>query len=992
MDAMKPIDFDKINDINISQEMKASFLSYAMSVIVSRALPDVRDGLKPVHRRILYGMDVLGVHPEKPYKKSARIVGDVMGKYHPHGDSAIYDAMVRMAQEFSYRCPLVNGHGNFGSIDGDGAAAMRYTEAKMTKIAKAMLEDIGKNTIDFVDNYDGTEKEPSVLPSKFPNLLVNGSTGIAVGMATNIPPHNLGEVIDGVLAMIDDEDISVDELMNIVKGPDFPTGGTIMGMSGLRQAYETGNGSIKVRARAEITEEKSGKKTITVTEIPYQVNKSRLIEKIAEIAKEKRIEGITDLRDESNRNGIKIVIELRKDTNAEVTLNNLYKFTPLQTSFGMNMLALVDNQPKVLGLKAIIKHYIDHQVEVLIRRSQYDLDRAKAREHILEGLLIALDNIDAVIDVIRKAYDDAEEQLMEKFNLSEAQAKAILEMRLRRLSGLEREKIQQERETILETIKHLEALLASESMQLETIKDDLNTLKDTYADARRTDISLALDLDIEDEDLIPEESIIVTVTRSGYCKRMSTETYKTQNRGGKGLSGIKTHEDDAVEHIIHTSTHDYLLFFTNLGRVYKMKAYKVPEFGRHAKGLPLVNLVTLEAEEHLQAITHITDFTSEANLLFVTRKGVIKRTRVSDFQNIRTTGIRAITLAEGDTLYDVRMTTGNQDIVIGATNGKAIRFNETDARPMGRVARGVRGIALEEDAVVVGMAIVDETAHQVLVVTENGYGKRSKIELYRTQKRGGKGVKTLNVTEKNGALIKLASVCGNEDLIIITNKGMMIRLPIEQISLSTRATQGVRLMRLNGEQKVVTVEVVPKEENGDDETMEMASVEDINENSDSLAEPHEAVKQDESTIDTLEATPEETIQHTDSPITPEEKTENTDSDEKRETSSIHDFEEESTATPIQEIDEEDVENPNSEASTQAESEKFLVKEDKTSSEPTKTNAESKTGETAKKEGFEPSDGQLNDTKPDAEGASEDQNEEEENDQKPVQPTLNLFDD
>ncbi len=818
MDTMKPLDpmqqmdYDKISEINITSEMKNSFLSYAMSVIVSRALPDVRDGLKPVHRRILYGMDDLGVTPEKAYKKSARIVGDVMGKYHPHGDSAIYDAMVRMAQPFSYRYPLVNGHGNFGSIDGDGAAAMRYTEAKMHKLAAEMLSDIKKDTIDFVENYDGTEREPSVLPSKFPNLLVNGSTGIAVGMATNIPPHNLTEVINGVLAYIDNNDIEISELMEIIPGPDFPTGGTLMGMTGLRQAYETGNGSIKVRAKADITENKNGKKTITVTEIPYQVNKTRLIEKVAELAKEKRIEGITDLRDESNRNGIKIVIELKKETNAEVTLNNLYKFTPLQTSFGINMLALVNNQPKVLNIKEALVHYVNHQIEVLTRRSAFDLNKAQARAHILKGLLIALDHIDEVINVIRTAYDDAEEKLIQRFELSEEQAKAILEMRLRRLSGLEREKLDQELTDLKEQIEFLEALLASDEKKLNVVREDLTKMRDTYGDERRTEISLAQDLDIEDEDLIPQENVIITITQSGYCKRMTAESYKTQNRGGKGLTGIKTNEDDAVEHIIHTSTHDFLMFFTNKGRVYKMKGYKIPVYGRQSKGLPLVNLLDLDKEEDVQAIANIKDFDADEFIFFVTKHGVVKRTHVKAFKNIRTSGIRAITLKEDDELLDVRLTDGTYDVVIGASSGKAIRFNEATVRDMGRVASGVRGINLTEPQRVVGLSLVTSDEDEVLIVTENGYGKRTSITEYRQQNRGGKGVKTLNVTEKNGQLVKLKSVTGDEDLIIITTKGMMIRLPIEQISTSSRATQGVRLMRLNEGHKVATVAVVPKEE------------------------------------------------------------------------------------------------------------------------------------------------------------------------------------
>ena len=804
--------YDKVKDINISTEMKTSFLSYAMSVIVARALPDVRDGLKPVHRRILFGMDELGVYPDKAYKKSARIVGDVMGKYHPHGDTAIYDAMVRMAQEFSFRYPLVNGHGNFGSIDGDGAAAMRYTEARMHKITSEMLSDLKKNTVDFVDNYDGSEREPSVLPSKFPNLLVNGATGIAVGMATNIPPHNLGEVIDGILAYIENNDITVDEIMEYIKGPDFPTGGTIMGMTGLRNAYETGNGAIKVRAKTEIIETKSGKKSIIITEIPYQVNKSRLIEKIAELAKDKRVEGITDLRDESNRKGIRVVIELRRDVNADVALNNLYKFTPLQTTFGINMLALVDNQPKVLPIKDTLVHYVNHQIEVLTRKTVFELEKAKTRAHILEGLIIALDNIDDIIATIRSSYDDAELQLITKYSLSSDQAKAILEMRLRRLSGLERERLENELTELVKTIDELEFILDNESKKLDIIKEQLLDIKNKFSDPRRSEISLSIDLDIEDEDLIPVEDIIITITSSGYCKRMNTEIYKSQNRGGKGMTGIKTNEDDVVEHIINSSTHDYILFFTNLGRVYKMKGYKVPNYGRASKGLPIVNLLNLDEGETLAAVAKIPDFDSEDFLFFATKRGIVKRTPVSDFKNIRTSGIKAINLREDDELMNVRLTDGNRDIILGASNGKAIRFHEQTARAMGRVASGVRGILLYEPDVVVGIAVVTEDENQILVVTENGYGKRTNVEEYRQQNRGGKGVKTLNITEKNGQLTKLRSVVGDEDLIITTTKGMIIRLPIEQIATSKRSTQGVRLIKLNEGQNVATIAVVPKTE------------------------------------------------------------------------------------------------------------------------------------------------------------------------------------
>ena len=820
------ITYDKVKEINISSEMKTSFLSYAMSVIVSRALPDVRDGLKPVHRRILYGMDELGVYPERSYKKSARIVGDVMGKYHPHGDTAIYDAMVRMAQNFSFRYPLVNGHGNFGSIDGDGAAAMRYTEAKMMKITSEMLADIKKDTIDFVDNYDGSEREPSVLPAKFPNLLINGATGIAVGMATNIPPHNLSEVIDGLLAYIENPDITNMELMEYIKGPDFPTGGTIMGMTNLRNAYETGNGAIKVRAKTEIIEHKNGKKSIIITEIPYQVNKSRMIEKIADLAKEKRIEGITDLRDESNRKGIRVVIELRKDVNAEVTLNNLFKYTPLQTTFGINMLALVDNQPKVLSLRETLVHYVSHQIEVLTRKTQFDLQRAKARAHILEGLIIALDNIDEVIETIRNSYDDAEQQLIDKFALSSEQAKAILEMRLRRLSGLEREKLENELTELTDTIADLETILSNEDRKYEIVSDQLRDIKAKFGDERRSEISLSLDLDIEDEDLIPVEDVIITITASGYCKRMNTEVYKTQNRGGKGMKGIKTNEDDVVEHIINTSTHDFILFFTNTGRVYKMKGYKVPSSGRQSKGLPIVNLLNLDEGEELAAVAKITDFDSDNYLFFATKRGVVKRTPVSDFKNIRTTGIKAINLRDNDELLAVRLTDGSRDVIIGASNGKAIRFNEADARAMGRVASGVRGILISEPDEVVGFTIVTEERNQILVVTENGYGKRTVVDENRQQNRGGKGVKTLNITDKNGQLTKLRSVAGDEDLIITTTKGMIIRLPMEQIATSKRSTQGVRLIKLNEGHKVANIAIVQKTE---DDEFEIENIEQVEE-------------------------------------------------------------------------------------------------------------------------------------------------------------------
>lgn len=815
---------DKTNNINITDEMRTSFLSYAMSVIVSRALPDVRDGLKPVHRRILYGMEELGVQPEKSYKKSARIVGDVMGKYHPHGDTAIYDAMVRLAQPFSTRYPLVNGHGNFGSIDGDGAAAMRYTEAKMAKITAEMLADIKKDTIDFQDNYDGSESEPVVLPSKFPNLLVNGATGIAVGMATNIPPHNLSEIVEGLLLMLENSDVDLDELMEKIPGPDFPTGGILIGKTGLREAYETGNGSIKIRSKAEISETKTGKQMITVTEIPYQVNKTRLLEKIAELAKEKRLEGITDLRDESNRNGIKIIIELRKDVSAEVTLNNLFKYTPLQTSYGINMLALVDNKPVVLGLKQALIHYLDHQFDVLVRKTAFDLKKAEERKHILDGLIIALDNIDAIIEIIRSAYDDAEEKIMQAYQLSTEQAKAILEMRLRRLSGLEREKITSELEDLTLSIEEYKAILASKDRQKEVITEELNALKNTFGDDRRTEISLAIDLDIEDEDLIPVEDVMIVITQGGYCKRMPVELARTQNRGGVGVTGLKTNEDDALEHILLMSTHDYLLFFTNKGRVYKLKGYKIPSYGRASKGLPIVNILNFEEGETLQSVSTINNFENEEFLFFVTKKGRVKRTAIKAYQNIRTNGIRAIELKESDELLAVRHTSGHQDIILGGSNGKAIRFAETDVRPMGRTAAGVLGMRLGAKEEVIGVAPISDENETILVVSEHGYGKRSRAELYRQQKRGGVGVKTLQVTAKNGPLVKLRSVEHDDDLVLVSNKGMMIRIPIMQISESGRATQGVRLMRMQSDQSVANIAIV-KHEDEEELTLDLPSEE-----------------------------------------------------------------------------------------------------------------------------------------------------------------------
>ena len=810
---------NKIVEIKLASEMKSSFLSYAMSVIVSRALPDVRDGLKPVHRRILFGMDELGVYPDKQFKKSARIVGDVMGKYHPHGDSAIYDSMVRMAQDFSYRYPLVNGHGNFGSIDGDGAAAMRYTEAKMEKITTEMLKDIKKDTVDFIDNYDGSEKEPRVLPSKFPNLLVNGSSGIAVGMATNIPPHNLGEVIDGYIAYINDPEITDEELMEYIKGPDFPTGGIILGSAGIREAYTTGRGIIRVKAKTETIEHPSGKKTIIIKEIPYQVNKTTLIERIAELAKDKKIDGITDLRDESNRKGMRVVLELRRDVNPEVLLNNLYKNSQMQSSFGINMLALVNDKPEVLSLKQIIEHYFRHQTEVLVRKTKYDLDKAIQREHLLNGFILALDNIEEVIKIIRESYDDTEQRLIAGFGFSEVQTKAILAMQLRRLSGLERDKLHQEKTELAKAIEFYNKLLSSVEIQHQILIEEAKEIKEKYGDERRSEIDVFGDYDIEDEDLIPVEEVIVAITTNGYVKRMNIDVYRSQNRGGRGKTGMRMNEDDVIDAIISTSTHDYLLFFTSLGRVYKIKGYKIPNYGRNSKGLPIVNLLNLTEGEQLAAVMSVKDF-NEGYLFFTTKNGIVKRTRVADFQNIRQNGIRAISLRESDELHSVKLTDGNREILIGASNGKAIRFAEGDVRSMGRSAAGVKGIDLEDGEEVIGVTTIDTERNEVLAITKFGYGKRTIIDEYRLQNRGGKGVKTINVTQKNGSLKKLISVIGDEDLLVVTDKGMIIRVPIDQIAQTKRSTQGVRIINLLEGHQVATIAIVPKWECEEDEICE----------------------------------------------------------------------------------------------------------------------------------------------------------------------------
>ncbi len=802
-----------VRGINISTEMRTSFLDYAMSVIVSRALPDVRDGLKPVHRRILYGMQELGNTPDKPHKKSARIVGDVMGKYHPHGDSSIYDAMVRMAQDFSYRYMLVDGHGNFGSVDGDGAAAMRYTESRMSKIALELLRDINKNTIDYKDNYDGQEKEPVVLPSRYPNLLVNGASGIAVGMATNIPSHHLGEVIDGVLALTENPAITIEELMNIIPGPDFPTGGIILGRSGIRRAYETGKGSILIRAKVEIEQKPSGKEVIIVKEIPYQVNKARLIEKIAELVRDKKIDGITHLADESDRNGMRIVIEVRKDANSHVLLNNLYKQTALQSSFGINMLALVDNQPKVLNLKEMLYYYLEHQKVVIRRRTQFELNKAEDRAHILEGLRIALDHIDEIIKLIRSSQtgEIAKNGLMEQFDLSERQAQAILDMRLQRLTGLERDKIEEEYKALVQLIEELKFILANEYRVIEIIREEITEIKDRYADKRRTEIVAGGAEVFEDEDLIPVENSVLTLTNKGYIKRLPANTYKSQKRGGRGVQGMGTNEDDFVEHLLYTSTHDTILFFTNNGKVYRARGFEIPEYGRTAKGLPLVNLLGIEKNEHVTAMIPMASFEEDNYLIFTTKHGVTKRTPVSGFAHIRANGLIAISLREEDELIGVRLTNGKKEIIIGTRQGKLVRFEETDIRSMGRTAGGVRGIRLKDDDYVVGMEII-EPGQEILVVTENGYGKRTPESEYRLQTRGGMGVKTCQITDKNGPLCAVKAVDGSEDLMLITINGMLIRMDVNDISMTGRSTQGVRLMRLSGSELIATVAKVEKEE------------------------------------------------------------------------------------------------------------------------------------------------------------------------------------
>lgn len=801
---------------SLTKEMKQSFINYAMSVIVQRALPDVRDGLKPVQRRIVHGMNELGCYSDKPYKKSARIVGEVMGKYHPHGDSSIYEALVRMAQDFSYRYMLVDGHGNFGSIDGDGAAAQRYTEARMSKISMEMVRDINKDTVNFIPNYDGEESEPEVMPSRFPNLLVNGTTGIAVGMATNIPPHNLGEVIDAILAVSHNPDITILELMeNYIQGPDFPTGAYILGKSAIKKAYETGNGLIVMRAKTDIIDIHGGKKAIVVTEIPYMVNKARLIEKMAEHVKEKRIEGITEIRDESNREGIRIMIELRKDVQPEVILNQLFKLTALQTTFGVNSIALVNNQPQTLNLKQMITYYLDHQEEVIRRRTAYDLKKAEDRAHILDGLKRALDQIDAIIELIRssRTTEIIQQRLMDEFDMSDRQAKAIREMQLQRLAGLEREKIENELNQLLELIADLKDILAKRERILEIIEKELLEIKVKFADKRRTEIIQGT-FDLEDEDLIPVEDVIISLTSNGYVKRMPVDTYKTQNRGGRGIKGMGTNEDDIVDALIHMSTHDDLLFFTNFGKVYRLKGYNIPEFGRTAKGLPVVNLLNLDKDESVKSMISIDkdDIDEDKNLylFFVTLNGLVKKTSIEEFKNIRQSGKIAINLKDEDQLVAVKLTKENEEILVAASNGKLIRFNENDVRPMGRTASGVKGINVDGSHVV-GMTTNGEGQY-IMAISENGYGKMSPIEDYRESHRGGKGVKTINTTEKTGQLVALRAVNGDEDLLIMTSEGIMIRLPMEQVKLAGRNTQGVRLIKVAEGSIVSSVEVVSKSE------------------------------------------------------------------------------------------------------------------------------------------------------------------------------------
>lgn len=802
-------------DVNLTSEMKTSFIDYAMSVIVSRALPDVRDGLKPVQRRILYGMNELGVTPDKPHKKSARITGDVMGKYHPHGDSSIYEAMVRMAQWWSYRYMLVDGHGNFGSMDGDGAAAQRYTEARMSKIALEMLRDLNKNTVDFQDNYDGSEREPIVLPSRIPNLLVNGATGIAVGMATNIPPHNLAETIDAVKLMMDNPEVTTRELMEVLPGPDFPTGGLVMGRSGIHRAYETGKGSIVLRSRTEIETTKSGRERIVVTEFPYMVNKTKVHEHIVRLAQEKRIEGITAVRDESSREGVRFIIEVRRDASANVILNNLFKLTQLQTNFSFNMLAIEKGVPKILSLRQILADYIAHQQEVVVRRTQFDKDKAEARAHILEGLLIALDHLDEVITIIRNSQTDAEAQaeLMSRFELTERQSQAILDMRLRRLTGLERDKIQNEYNDLLALIADLADILAKPERVIAIIKEELDESKRKFADARRTELMVGEVVSLEDEDLIEEEDVVITLSSKGYIKRLAQDEFRSQKRGGRGVQGTGVNDDDFVRDIVSTSTHDHLYFMTNKGRVYRLKGYEIPEYGRTAKGLPIVNLLKLDEGETIQTVINAkSDEGSDNNhLVFVTRQGLVKRTKEAEFKNIRQNGLIALKLREGDELINVFLTTGNEEIIIGTKFGYSVRFKEDTIRSMSRMAAGVKGVTLRDGDQVVGAVAITED-QEVLIITEKGYGKRTSATEYPTKGRGGKGIKTANITDKNGNLAGIVTVSGDEDIMVITDTGVIIRTAVANISQTGRATQGVKVMRLDDTARIVTFALVEPEE------------------------------------------------------------------------------------------------------------------------------------------------------------------------------------
>lgn len=835
------INKDRLLQVDIYETMRSSFLDYSMSVIVDRALPDVRDGLKPVHRRILYAMNDMGIVASKPFKKSARIVGEVIGKYHPHGDTAVYDAMVRMAQDFSYRYMLVQGHGNFGSMDGDGAAAMRYTEARMSKIAMEMMKDINKNTVDFRPNYDQEEMEPVVLPSRFPNLLVNGAVGIAVGMATNIPPHNLNETIDAALAIMDNPEITVMDLMeNYIQGPDFPTGGIILGRAGIKQAYETGRGTVVVRAKTHVEEMDNGKHRIVVTEVPYQVNKANLIEKIANLVRDKQIEGITYLNDESNREGVRIVIELRKDVQSEVVLNQLFRLTSLQTSFGCNMLSLVpkgnQSAPKQMGLKEMLQHYIDHQIEVTVRRTKFELKKAEDRAHILEGLRIALDHIDEIIHIIRSSANEAtaRSELMERFDLSEIQANAILEMRLRRLTGLERDKIENEYQELLIQIADLKDILANHSRVVQIIRDELTEVKNRFGDERRTEISEA-DFDMQDEDLIPVEDVVITMTTNGYIKRMPTDTYRTQNRGGRGVKGMAVNEDDVVDTLITMSTHDYLLMFTNIGKVYRIKGYQIPNASRTAKGLPVVNLLNLDKEEKVCTLVPVKRESESEFLFFVTKNGLIKRTPMAEFDSIRQNGKIAISLRDGDELVGVKETTGDDEIIIAGSNGKAVRFNENDTRPMGRTASGVKGFNTD-GSIVVGVATSRDGTH-LLAVSENGYGKRTPISEYRLTTRGAKGVKTINVTEKTGNLVSVRAVNGDEDVMIITNTGIIIRISVDNIGVYSRNTQGVRLIHVGDEESVSKVAIVEAEA----EEEEAETAENVGENMETVESEQEVI-------------------------------------------------------------------------------------------------------------------------------------------------------